>query len=209
MIKLTTKQEIEILENLGNFIANGSSRVVYDYNNNYVVKVALDEKGQYQNSVEVRNYHDYGDTHLARIQSYGEYTIVMEKIDELDCCLVVDIWESEDYDEFIDKKSHRHKNENIDEDLFYKIQETIGALEEWNGSTEDNYQIGTVGNRIVAYDYGFEESNFDKCVSNLSDQCDSVLKKVGLAVLDILRGIEQRDEILENYGLVEDRWFVE
>lgn len=209
MIKLTIDQEIEILENLGSYIANGSSRVVYDYDNDYIVKVALDKKGQYQNNVEVKNYRNYGDTYLARIQSYGKYIVVMERVDELDYCTVEDIWEAGDYDEFVDWNTDQNGNyyyEGVDEDLFYKVQKTVDALEQWNGRTEDNYQIGTVGGRIVAFDYGFETGSFDKCVSNLGDQCYSVLESVGLAVLDILKGEREFDDILETYGLVKDRW---
>jgi hypothetical protein len=204
MVKLTINQEIEILENLGEFIGNGSSRAVYEYNDDYIVKVALDKKGQYQNSAEVKKYRKYGDLHLARIQSYGKHIVVMEKVDILDYYIVYDIWHSENYDEYTDEDKDYYEAKGIDESLFYKIKETVDALDEWNGTTSDNYQIGIVGDRVVAYDYGFETGSFDKCVSNLGDLDYYALENVALAVLDILKRKGKVSEILDNYGLVPD-----
>ena len=206
MIKLTINQEIEILENLGDFIANGSSRAVYEYNDDYVVKVALDKKGQYQNKVEVNSYRKYGDLHLARIQSYGKHIVVMEKVDKLDYYVVYDIWHTENYDEYTGEDKEYYEAKGIDESLFYKIKETVDALDEWNGTTSDNYQIGIVGDRVVAYDYGFETGSFDKCVSNFSDLDYYALENVALAVLDILKRKGKVSEILDNYGLLSSRY---
>src|SRR5690554_313172 len=206
MIKLTIDQEIEILENLGDFIANGSSRAVYEYNDDYVVKVALDKKGQYQNKVEVNSYRKYGDLHLARIQSYGKHIVVMEKVDMLDYYVVYDIWHTENYDEYTDEDKDYYERKGIDENLFYKIKETVDALDEWNGTTSDNYQIGVVGDRVVAYDYGFETGSYEKCVSNFSDLDYYALENVALAVLDILKRKGKVSEILDNYGLLSSRY---
>jgi hypothetical protein len=214
MIKLTIDQEIEILENLGEFIANGSSRAVYEYDDDYVVKVALDRKGQYQNNVEVKNYRAHGDLHLARIQSYGKHIVVMEKVEELNYYTIMNILRSEYYNEFVESNTNEegfyyYKDESIDEDLFYKIHETVNALDKWNGSTADNCQIGIVGNRVVAYDYGFESGSFDKCVSNFCE-LGYALENVSLAVLDILKRKGRFKEILDNYGLVSSKsgWWV-
>lgn len=206
MIKLTIDQEIEILENLGDFIGNGSSRAVYEYNDDYVVKVALDKKGQFQNNAEVKKYRKYGDLHLARIQSYGKHIVVMEKVDMLDYYVVYDIWHTERYDEYVDEDKEYYEAKGINEEVFYKIKETVDALDEWNGTTSDNYQIGIVGDRVVAYDYGFETGSYEKCVSNLGDLDYYALENVALAVLDILKRKGKFNEILDYYGLLSSRY---
>lgn len=104
---LTPRQEIEVLDSIycTESLSSGSSRVVYDLNEDvkvklfkelgvltsytngvhYVVKLALGLGGRTQSDNEYAAYVAYGDTYpLAPIVAAGQFVLIMEKLEDDD-----------------------------------------------------------------------------------------------------------------------------
>jgi len=172
MKRLSIKQELDILAQLkaDDFLDNGSSRSVYSFGDN-VVKIALDRKGQYQNHVEIKTFREEGDEYLAKIQSYGKYIVVMEKVLAYDrdfaeiMCNAPDEWEYQ---------SERHEYE-MTKELAYQFEDVKDHLDYVLGGSADNYQLGlTKDGRIVAYDYGYESESHEISVSSMYSYIDAI-----------------------------------
>lgn len=160
MLKLNTTQEIRIVQKIlqtDSFIDAGSSRAVFSLSKTKVVKIAIDKEGIQQNLNEIKTFDVFGDDKLARIYAYGEYIIVMERVEhgfdseDLEYC-------DEDYD--------------LTEDDIEEIYKIAGFLDSKIGETIDNQQIGFSVERQkwVCYDYGL----------NLKDHCVSECVSTGL-----------------------------
>lgn len=148
------------------FLNNGSSRAVFEIDKDIVIKIAYDKKGQYQNAMEISRFRNFGSEYLATIYSYGKYVVVMEKLDVLD-----DETVSYAYDEDFDKiKKYAGNEYDPEKYILYsnEIIKTVDFLNENIGNSYDNYQVGiSKDGRVVSFDYGFDVSNRDICVSEI------------------------------------------
>jgi len=166
MRELTIKEEYDLLkevfENSYTFIHNGSSRAVFLLPDNRVIKIAMDKQGRRQNQNEVYLFEKEGSAFLAEIFSYGRFVVVMEEVFEEYMEHMMDIYNESDEIEY----SQAEYNQVVD---------IINLLEEYNGSTDDNFQIGTskITGKFVSFDYGYsKEYDHKDIVSN--SLCDTV-----------------------------------
>ena len=164
---LTTHQEKIIIDKLlkrkAEFLNYGSSRVVFPWTDDKIVKIALTEEGIKQNKNELRVFTDCEeDDILSNIYAYGKIVLVCEK-----CDLEVDA-DFEDYLELLDNLYNEGKTE-----VSAKVQKAVDYLNNHYGNTDDNYQIGY--NRkgfLVCLDYGFNPQSEDE-VGDMVDICSS------------------------------------
>ena len=137
--RLTLVEERKLLKRLEKckVLGRGSSRIVFEHptNPNLVVKVAVGACSLRQNKAEVENFKRFGDAWLARIESYGRFCVVMERLTQ--------ICDEDNYDTYEDAQDYR---------------EAFEALTDMIGYTSDNYQLGWSNRGVVAYDYGFDPS---------------------------------------------------
>jgi hypothetical protein len=157
MFKLTEAEEItflkDIIDNFSNEIGIGSSRQVFEFMSDKVIKVAADTGGINQNKREIELFRKYGRKYLAEIYAYGEYIIIMEKVETV-CADEIIIGYEYEYAENL--------SELLDEREYNKIISTYNFLTNVNGCTSDNYQLGIRENGdYVAYDYGYESYSTD------------------------------------------------
>ena len=144
MKKMSANQERKLLRALENCkpIGRGSSRIVYvhPFNKNLIVKVAVGANAFKQNVCERKVYDALGDEYCARIEAYGRFCIVMERLVRI-------------YDYY-----------DFEEEMPDEVSYVMDALTDFLGDTEDNYQIGkTADGRFVAYDYGFSTDADEQC----------------------------------------------
>ena len=177
---LTLEQETKLLYIIAekyDYLDNGASRVVFNMDNvdfdkcgiklpnnkNYVVKVAIGTGGINQNYFEVHNYINYGEDYpLAAIYYYGKYVEIMEYVDVIPEATNFDDDDEEFFEYMQDSKySTSEVQEMID---------AIRSLEDINGCTLDNTQVGfDSNNNVVSYDYGFVADSGKVLVSDLTD----------------------------------------
>ena len=134
MKKLTKLEELQIINELitrSNLIDSGSSRAVFNYGADKVVKVVCEDEGRIQNKKEVEMYERYGyKGYLAEIYAYGKNIIIMEKV----------------------KTSVRHMSD--EQRRQYDVIEDF--LDTVLGTT-DCMQVGiNKHDNVVCYDYGFD-----------------------------------------------------
>ena len=131
-----------------------------------VVKVALGIPGMNQNEVECNAYENYIDLGypLARIFYRGQFVEIMERVATLESDCGRDYDEYSSADEFADAKY----DEGLPDEVLYDIWNTAARLEDINGSTGDNGQLGyNDANELVAYDYGYEANSTTSFCSDL------------------------------------------
>ena len=204
-IHLTTHQEKVIIDKLlkrkAEFLNYGSSRVVFPWTDDKIVKIALTEEGIKQNKNELRVFTDCEeDDILSNIFAYGKIVLICEK-----CDLEVDA-DSDVFDEVMQDLYDNGKNEIAD-----KAQKAVDYLNNHYGHTDDNYQVGY--NRkgyLVCLDYGFDPTSDDEA-GDLVDICSSntshKILKMAIATLhcaanDYTFDSEELEEVLEgNYGI--------
>jgi len=164
MRELTIKEEYELLQELirddVDFINNGSSRAVFEFDTNRIVKVAMDKQGRRQNKNEIELFRAAGNDYLAEIYAYGRFIIVMEQV-EAECMEdMLDVYYENDFFNYKDKEIER-------------VSEVINFLSEHTGETDDNFQLGwsLKRNLLVSYDYGYntEYRNKDLVSDRLSN----------------------------------------
>lgn len=132
---------------------------------NCVVKVALGIPGMNQNEVECNAYENYINLGypLARIFYRGQFIEIMERVTTLesDC--------GRDYDEYGDIEDFVSTYEGeLADDVLYDIWNTAVRLEDINGCTGDNGQLGyNDANELVAYDYGYQADSDTRFCSDL------------------------------------------
>lgn len=190
---LTVKEEQEILARafeINHFIDHGSSRLVFDLEDGTVLKVAFDSKGQYQNEVEAGMYKSYGDRFLAVIHAVGEYVVLQEKVEILECFYEV-------HKEFIYEIDHGDlealERFGVGGYTYEEVLAGIGTREELDnmlGETEDNLQIGRrkETGAMVCFDYGYEVGSdrysVSQGVSGLLADCGWDYREVIIMIAD-------------------------
>lgn len=177
---LTLEQETKLLYIIaGNYdyLDNGASRAVFSVSNKnfdrcgiklpndkrYVVKVAIGTGGINQNYFEVHNYINFGEDYpLAAIYYYGKYVEIMEYID-----VIPEATNFEDDDEeFFEYMQDNGYNTSETQEII----DAIRSLEDINGCTLDNTQVGFDSNsNVVSYDYGFIADSGKVLTSDLTD----------------------------------------
>lgn len=172
--KLSLSEEREILLQAikkDEFLDNGSSRAVFALNDEYVVKIALDEGGFLQNDLEIKMYEmDTINKYLARIESYGKFIIVMERVSPID-----EVFYPEEEDYFLENDEFDEEAYDKDVDLFDKTREVIYELQDYLGSTTDNEQLGfTAEGDIVSFDYGFMAYPYEAENTEATDYTDFI-----------------------------------
>ena len=174
---LTSYQERKIIEKLiidkTSHLNYGSSRIVFPYQNDKVIKIALSDEGFRQNRAEVNTYLECDrDNTLANIFAYGHAIIIAER-----CEFLVDADEDEAWD-LINNLSDDGKEEIAD-----YLEDTLQYLNDRYGLTSDNYQLGkNHKGYIVSLDYGFDTFCEQEQVGNI---CDLVMTNNDRAILKL------------------------
>ena len=168
--QLTKEQALEVLEHIWESYEDyGSSRLVHaiKYNGKYyAVKIIADNQGRHQNRTEIELFERHGDEKfLNPIRwAYKDLMIICDYVYPIDYDLVdaaynrgPDAFHALSNDWF-DCEYTAEESEFLCEDMAY----VVSCLENYQGDTSDNYQIGYnengfgIGERcIVAYDYGY------------------------------------------------------
>ena len=167
---LTIEQEIELLNNAGNFIGNGSSRAVYEIEYDgkpCVLKVYLDKAGEVQTNNEIEMCKNY-EGMFANIYAVGHCCIVAEKVDLIDGYVIECAVSGCPYDEYLDRENEPELSEPEYEELCGLLEMIEGAL----GYSCDNDQVGFSKEQdiFVAYDYGYtSDIDFDEQVGSMDD----------------------------------------
>lgn len=195
MIKqLTKEQALEfvnyIRENVNDnevvcFEDNGSSRAVIQFEwgcETYVVKFAAQMQGRRQNQIEMNLWENAGhEGFLAPIRyAYKDMFIICDYVDVLPFEVGQYAYEEEPtywWEKMVEYGYTHYFNLEEDasieeiEELHEEIYNTVARLEDYQGETNDNYQIGIGGNEfnnqttkysIVAYDYGYS-TDVERC----------------------------------------------
>lgn len=162
MKKLTKQEEKAIIGNIiekellafkSLLLGYGTSRAVFNYGKDKVVKIALDEGGITQNKNEVNFVENFGDECVASIFGYSDNILIAEKlitydlnhIEDAYCYFVNDGIFDEDYSD--GGFSNRELEDLVD---------TVDFLNSAIDYTADNYQLGQDGyGKFKAYDYGY------------------------------------------------------
>lgn len=168
--ELTREQALEVLEHIWESYEDyGSSRLVHaiKYNGKYyAVKIIADNQGRHQNRTEINLFEEHGDEKfLNPIRwAYKDLMIICDYVYPIEYDLV-DAAYNRGPDEF-----YEMCNDWFECDYTYEEAEELGAeisyvvncLENYQGETSDNYQIGYnendfgIGKKcVVAYDYGY------------------------------------------------------
>jgi hypothetical protein len=147
VIDLTQEEELAILNSLteDDMINNGTSRNVYRFRKDFVVKVAMSTGGTNQNKIERGYYEEHGDSgYFAELYACGKMINIMERLSE--CCY----FEEDElgcYDE--------------EDECYSRYQEILNVIENVNELTDyyggDNGQVGFSRNDdcYKVYDYGY------------------------------------------------------
>ena len=130
------------------FIHNGSSRAVFQFDDNKVIKIALDRQGRLQNENEVFLFSNYGKEYLAEIFAYGRFIVIMEEV-------------REEYMEDMLDLAYGDLGTSYNQETYDRLQKLIDFLERFQGETNDNYQLGfsKTRNKLVSFDYGYTTNN--------------------------------------------------
>jgi hypothetical protein len=163
--ELTKKQALEVLKHIWDCYEDyGSSRLVHaiQYNGKYyAVKIIADEQGRFQNRTEIDLFKEHGDEKfLNPIRwAYKDLMLICDYVYPMDSDLV-DFAYFGDIDSIIDYYDGGEVEEY--KELCSSVSYVVNSLEEYQGETFDNFQIGYnengfgVGEKhIVAYDYGY------------------------------------------------------
>lgn len=226
MKRLSKSEEIAILRELAEreeFIANGSSRAVFEWGDDQVVKVAYDNPGRIQNHQEIEAARMC--PHLtAEIEAYGSNIIICEKLEDSEIFDLVEFMDSIDaYDE--DGYSINYVNDEDYEELTeYGVPECLERMlavyNEANrelGYTEDNCQIGWSESRqkYVLFDAGFRGSDSSDRLNVSQVGCLNDMRlcihDLTNGLYDIIDGIKHRSRRVNNYlmwcdGDFRDNW---
>lgn len=170
MKKLTITEELEYLkkaQELDKYLDHGSSRVVFQISEDKVLKVAIDEEGQFQNDVERELFADHGKEHLAEIYAFGSHVLVQELVEiplsfkDVVCEYNYTI-NAGDYDIEEDFEYCGYTEDMITQGLHVEV-----FLEEVLGFSEDNQQLGIRRGTetVISYDYGYMSDCHDISVS--------------------------------------------
>ena len=173
VVKMEMNKEINLLKFLGTLTAGkilgaGSSRVVFSLpNSNLVLKLGCGHGGIHQNNREVELYEQYGEDYpLGRIIAAGKFCVLMENITPVSECY-------RDVDDLSEWTPEQLADEyEVDYDEAQDVIDAVSALDNINGYTSDNAQVGynQLG-QMVAYDYGFEsgEGCTRQCSGEITD----------------------------------------
>lgn len=182
-LSLTEEREVILSLRGATALGYGSSRVTYNLDRNlatrlgldpsrdYVVKLAVGRGGLNQMAFEVGMFKCRGESGcLAIIPASGQFCEIMEKvrvIDDLEC----DTYDT--YDDFVcyglNDDANEDTNDNYSDEQKYEMWRAHEFLNEENGYTSDNCQLGiTAGGHAVAFDYGFLSDSDDEQMSSSS-----------------------------------------
>lgn len=177
MKKLTIEEETKILQSITKkYLGHGSSRTVFrhPFNRKLAIKIAIGDGGKEQNQTEIEINQiipEYTNT----IHAYGENIII--------CDLLV-----RNYDRDVDRlywSDWEDKKSKLSAEDIQTIKNVFEKLNEVNGNTADNSQIGrNINGKIVAYDYGFiSDKGHSRQVDYLDDEDYENSPKIALEQL--------------------------
>lgn len=153
----------------------------------YVVKVAIGMAGINQTAIESGCYSCLGHKYpLAAIPFMGDYVEIMERVQVIDGPRSA--WSPDDREGFVHEMVDYYDT-NWDE--AQKMYDVVQQLDELNGETADNGQIGyTADRRIVAFDYGYDAHDDDNGLcSDLDETLDFYDDYILVAYLNALKNL--------------------
>ncbi len=189
------KKEKKLLKMLvaADVLGNGSARVVYDVNKSevekilgvtfptdIVIKLGCGHAGFVQNQIEIDTYEVHGECGaLATIYGYGRFILICEKVKVYDI-RDLDLYVA--YDSNVDSivsdlRDGADSEYNICGELYdfvighdINIANAIHALSSHGvNCNADTLQLGlTRDGRIVCFDYGLDDDDFESCVGDAS-----------------------------------------
>ena len=172
--KLSVKEEIEYLKQalaLDECLGYGSSRIVFAINDDTVIKVALDNRGQMQNKHELDFYEEQSDL-CGDILYYGSHILVCDRMVEDYSDAVMDLMEDfceDDGDEELIKylrEEYKIKDEQEIQNIITGFRVAMDMCDIM-GYTADNGQVGYfVNGYVAAYDYGYYPAVYEPDVNS-------------------------------------------
>lgn len=202
VIELTREEEEAIINSLTyeDFIDCGTSRAVYKFKEDYVVKVAMSYGGVNQNYIEKTYFNDIGNEYLANLYAHGMIINIMERVTD---CTYYDSW--------------GHDFTPEEEEEVSNLIDIVNDFTEYDG--EDNKQIGFSHrlNAWVVYDYGYglqDEYSHSEIVDNVDgwmccisplDNAKKIMDTLHIPTYDELSSIvgdywKEQNEIEEEWG---------
>ena len=161
-----------------------------DPQSEYVVKVAIGMAGINQTAIESGCYKSLGHKYpLAAIPFMGDYVEIMERVKVIDgprCA-----WDQGDTEGFVSEMVQYYGSTETEAKKMYDV---VCALDELNGETSDNGQIGyTADGRIVAFDYGYDARDDEGLCSDLDETLDFYNEDTLVAYLCALKNLVGAD----------------
>lgn len=193
--KISSKKEKKLLKMLvvADVLGNGSARVVYDVNKSevekilgvtfptdIVIKLGCGRAGCVQNQIEINTYEAHEECGaLAAIYGYGRFILICEKVEVYD---IRELDEYVDYEDYVDSivsdlRYGADSEYSLCEELYdfvighdINIAKAIHALSSHGvNCNADILQLGlTRDGRIVCFDYGLDDDDFESCIGDAS-----------------------------------------
>lgn len=175
----TFAAKIKYCKSLFNQLASGSARVVFDYNNDYVLKVAKNPKGIAQNNVEndglIQNSYTNICTKIIEEGNDNSWLLVQKakKItpSKFEALTGVNFKLFSNYMEYVFRKNNwltfdKDKKEQLDENEF--VQNVVSLVADYAMPVGDIVRISSWGEvndgggKAVLTDYGLTQDVFDE-----------------------------------------------
>jgi hypothetical protein len=195
MKRLSYAEEVSILKGLleddVEAIGCGSSRLVFPYGKDKVIKLAVTEEGIAQNQTEIDCFEDAPENTVAEIFSYGYLIIVAERL--TDILNDNDEMDYSDIEEYI--RNNCEDKEQAD-GFVNAFEKALDFLDSRFDETDDNLQIGKNSKGFyVAYDYGFSRrvdhahEHYVSCMCDLSYDGDPFVLKLALNLINVVAAV--------------------
>lgn len=142
----------ELLAFKSALLGYGTSRAVFSYGKDKVVKIALDEGGITQNRNELNFVRTFGDEYVASIFAYSDNILIAEKL--------VAVYDGNDIEDAYWYYNDYGESDNSDGGFSGReladIVDTVDFINNAIDYTTDNYQLGEDKHgKFKAYDYGY------------------------------------------------------
>ena len=178
---LTKEQAQQVVDYIRKYnddvLGYGSSRAVFDFEykgESYVVKFAGEPEGRAQNRIELNLYNSVDGPLNPIVWAYEDIFLICPRLDTLDYDFVEYVYDSQDMSrrEFLEEFTGFYEydifdNDDKREDFRWDVVAVVDFLNDYQGNTSDNYQLGLLNGQVVAMDYGYEVGRHGELVGNI------------------------------------------